>query len=306
MKFMKLYIPFFILATAMLVACNEYEDTVVPGPTVSADNAAVRFLSTNATVIEIDPSVGLSFSLTVVRDNGTAAIDVPITVVTNTKNSFSVPSTLTFPAGTDTVSLTIAMVASAPTGEVLPLEIKFDDAYTNPYKTEYPVYNGKISIVKWNSLGTAQFYDSFSFYSVAEVTLEQRDDMPEIYRISYPYSEAILLDAEWEGWIGGGTQDKITFTVDGENVTWDDFWYTNLIYQGTAGAEIKAYLPSVLDKEGDEQSVVVTDDAESIQYFELYPSFYVDGLGGWGLNVVYLGFPGFDLAGALELPVFGQ
>lgn len=306
MKMNKLYIAFFILTAALFGGCSEFEDTVVPSPTVSKDNPAVRFAADNETIFELDPAVSLSFSLTVLRDNPTGTLEVPVTVVNNPENSFNVPGTVSFAAGESAATLTIAMNASAQTGVTLPFEIKFGDAYTNPYKTEYPVYNGEVSIIKWNNLGTVQFYDSFSFYSVAEVTLEQRDDIPSIYRISNPYSDGILLDAEWDGWLGGSTQNKILYTVDGDNVTWDGFWYTSLLYQGNAGQDIKAYLPSAIKKEGDDQSVVVKDGDGNILYFELYPSIYIDGVGGWGLNAVYVGFPGFDLAGALGLPVYGQ
>lgn len=306
MKINKLYILLLILATT-LVACNEYEDTVVPGPTVSADNPAVRFIPGNATQYEFDPTGELSFVLKVIRDNPTAALEASLTVVTNTENAFEVPASVSFPAGEDTTTLTITVKPDAPTGVSLPLVISIGDQYANPYKKEYSTYTGKVSLIKWNNLGKVHFYDSFSFYSVAEVTLEQRDDIPTIYRITSPYTVGILTEAEWEGWIGGPTQDKILFTVNGNNVTWDKFWYTNLLYQGNATRPIKAYLPSARSAAGaadDALSVVVKDGDGIIQYFELYPYFYIDGVGGWGLNVVYLGFPGYDLAGELGIPVF--
>lgn len=306
MKFNKLNIAFFIVALALLGACSEYTDTVVPSPTVSADNAAVRFGKSNPIKLELDPS-NLTFSVVVRRSNATAALEVPVTVLADTANVFTAPGTLSFPAGVDSVNMQVSMNSSAPTGEPINLQLTFADQYINPYlATGYPIYSSQVTVVKWNNLGTVQFYDSFSFYHVAEVKLEQRDDKPAMYRISSPYKEDILLDAEWTGWIGGTTQDKIVFTVKGSNVTWDKFWYTNLLYQGNAGQEIKAYLPSATGKTGDSQSVVVKDDSGNIQYFELYPYFYIDGVGGWGLNVVYVGFPGYDLSGALGLAVFGS
>lgn len=305
MRFNKLYIAFFILATSLFVACSEYTDTVVPSPTVSADNPAVRFGKSNKIKLELDPS-NLTFGIVVRRSNAAAALEVPVTVLADTAHVFTVPATLSFPAGVDSVSLQVAMNSSAPTGQPINLQLTFGDQYINPYLASgYPIYSSQVTIVKWNNLGTVQFYDSFSFYHIAEVTLEQRDDVKTMYRITSPYKEDILLDAEWTGWIGGMTQEKIIFTVKGSNVTWDKFWYTNLLYNGNAGQEIKAYLPSAIGKTGDTQSVVVKDGG-NIQYFKLYPSFYVDGVGGWGLKPVYVGFPGYDLAGALGLGVFGK
>ena len=305
MKINKLYIAFFILATSLFVACSEYTDTVVPGPTVSADNPAVRFGKSNQIKLELDPS-NLTFAIAVRRSNATAALEVPVTVIADTANVFTVPGTVSFPAGVDSVSLQVAMNSSAPTGVPINLQLTFGDKYINPYITAgYPIYSSQLTVVKWNNLGKVQFYDSFSFYHVVEVTLEQRNDIPTIYRITSPYKEDILLDAGNDGYIGGTTQDKILFTVKGVNVTWDKFWYTNLLYDG-AGTEIKAYLPSAISKTGDSQSVVVKGTDGKIQYFKLYPSFYVDGVGGWGLKVVYVGFPGYDLATAINVPVFGK
>jgi hypothetical protein len=306
MKINKLYIAFFILATSLFVACSEYTDTVVPSPTVSADNPAVRFGKSNKIKLELDPS-NLTFTVAVRRSNATAALEVPVTVLADTAKLFTVPAKLSFPAGVDSVNLQVSMNSSAPTGVPINLQLAFEYPNINPYlATGYPIYSSQVTVVKWNNLGTVQFYDSFSFYHVAEVTLEQRDDVKTMYRITSPYKEDILLDAEWEGWIGGMTQEKIVFTVKGSNVTWDKFWYTNLLYNGNAGQEIKAYLPSAISKTGDAQSIVVKNSSGNIQYFKLYPYFYIDGVGGWGLKPVYVGFPGYDLAGALGLGVFGK
>lgn len=308
MKISKLYIAFFILATSLFVACSEYTDTVVTGAIVSADNPAVRFGNSNKIKVELDPS-NLKFAIAVRRSNATAALEVPVTVLADTANVFTVPGTVSFPAGIDSVSLQVAMNSSAPTGNPINLQLNFGDPYINPYKANgYPIYSGEITIIKFNNLGKVQFFDSFNFYHVVEVTLEQRDDIPTMYRITSPYKEDILLDAGNEGYIGGTTQEKILFTVNGVNVTWDKFWYTNLLYDG-AGTEIKAYLPSAVPpsgKPGDNQSVVVKGTDGKIQYFKLYPYFYVDGVGGWGLKVVYVGFPGYDLATAIKKPVFGK
>ncbi len=291
---------------ALFVGCSDFDDTVELSPEVSDSNAAVRFTPDNKSDFELDPNVSLEITLTVIRDNETAALDVPVVAVLNTEDGFIFPEVLSFAAGEASADLTIRMSDAAPTGVALPFALTFGDDFTNPYKTEYATFYGNVSIIKWNNLGTAQFYDSFSFYKVAEVTLEQRDDKPEMYRINTPYSNGILLDAEWDGWLGGTSQEKITFTVDEQGgITWNDFWYTSLLYQGNAGQDIKAYEPAALEKDVVDPSVVVKNDADAILYFELHPSMYIDGVGGFGEKAVYLGFPGFDLAGALGVPVYG-
>ncbi len=307
MKLNKLYTAVSFVVMAMLFGCSEYEDTVTPSPEVSSSNPEVRFDPENATSYELDPSVSTEFTLTVLRSDASSAIEAPIEVITNDDDSFVFPDAVSFAAGDLTSTITVQMADGAEAGTELSFAITFDEDYINPYLADaYPSFYGTASIIKWNSLGTVQFYDSFTFYKVAEVTLEQRDDVPSMYRISYPYSEGILLDAEWDGWLGGTTQNKITFTVaeDG-SVTWGDFWYTSLLYQGTAGDDIKAYETEALGKEVTDASVAVYD-GDNISYLDLHPYFYIDGVGGWGEYSVYVGFPGFDLAGALGLPVYSE
>ncbi|MDF1571347.1 MAG: hypothetical protein P1P82_06995 [Bacteroidales bacterium] len=304
MKSNRLYIAVIILAAAFFTGCEEYVDTVTPGESFD-DDYAVRFLSSNPKVWELDPIGDLTFALTVTRDNKGTAIEVPLTEVADTSDVFTVPSSLSFAADEDTVTLVVTMDASADKGVVYGLEIEVaEDFSKNPYKIDMPSYSGEIAISVWSTLGTVQFYDAFSFYSVAEVTLEQNGDNTNVYRITSPYKEDILTEAEWGDWIGGTTQDKIVFTVGDDNtVTWEGFYYTNLIYQAVSGQEIKAYEVAELGADPVDPNVAVYDGAD-IQYLELHPYFYIDGVGGYGEYAVYLGMPGYDLAGAIDVPLF--
>lgn len=195
MKINKLYTVFFILAAALLVvACSEYEDTVVPSPTVSADNPAVRFYSENPTQFELDPN-DLSFSLTVVRDNGTAAIEVPVNVVADTASIFNVPGTLSFPAGVDTVSLTITVNTSAPQGEDLGLEIAFDDQYTNPYKAEYPSFKTAIFIkppCPFNEVILNLVFDDYA----SETSWDLKDNTDAVIASGGPWEDGAVAASE--------------------------------------------------------------------------------------------------------------
>ena len=144
------------------------------------------------------------------------------------------------------------------------------------------------------SLGTGQFYDSFTMYSIAEVEVEY-SELFNSYRISNPYSQAILEEAEWIGWIGGKTQDKIEYfrnvTDSITYISWNTNWYLGLLYEGGEGAEIKAYYPSALS------ASLAAGDLESYEHpgydglIVLTPYMYVDGMGGWGLKPCYLSLP---------------
>lgn len=307
MKINKIILAIFVAATTLMVACSEYEDSVVSGPKVSADNPGVFFLKSNANQFEVD-QVALSFTLTVARRNGDAALDVPLTVLSDTGEVFNVPASVTFPAGVDTVSFDITMKPTAVKGDLYGLGIRFGDNYVNDYSNEYGSYYAKSAISIWEEKGTAQFYDAWALYKVAQVRFWQSTQNPNDYRISFPYSEGILLDAEWEGWIGGNTQDYIIFSVygDNSNVKWNKFWYTNLLYEGTAGKFVKAYLPSAINKAGDDQSLAHKDGSGNIDYLILKPYIYIDGTGGYGLQDAYVGFPGYDLAGALGLEIYTE
>ncbi len=307
MKINKLILAIFVAATTLMVACSEYEDSVVSGPTVPADNAGVFFLKSNLNQFEVD-QVGLNFTLKVARRNGDAALEVPLTVLSDTGNVFNVPATVTFPAGVDTVSFDITMKPTAVKGDLYGLGIRFGDNYVNDYNAEYGSYYAKSAISIWEEKGTAQFYDSWAFYKVAQVRFWQSTQNPKDYRISFPYSVGILVDAEWDNWIGGATQDYIIFSVygDNDNVKWNKFWHSNLLYQGSAGKYVKYYLPSAINKVGDLESIAHKDGDGNIDYFTLRPSIYIDGTGGYGLKTVYLGFPGYDLAGALGLEIYTE
>lgn len=306
MKIYKLFLT--LLVATAFIACSEFEDVVVPSPAVADGVQAVRFAPSNKVAFELDPSKELSVSLLLIRNKATAgaAGSFPIEVVSNKDDNFVIPATVSFAAGDTTATIKVMVGSKAPAGADISFGIKVADQNVNPYKTEYGSYYGKVIVVKWNDLGVGVFYDSFAFgtekvsYAVS-VNVQQRDDKKTIYRVNNPYSTAVLNAADWGNWIGGLSQPYILFTVGAVNVTWDNFWYTGLIYNGNAGQYVKAYLPSAIKKTDDKKSIVKKDATGKIQYLELNPSYYVDGVGGWGMNPTYVGFPGYDLVKELNL-----
>lgn len=196
MKISRLYITI-IIATLFFVACDEYEDTVVPSPTVAADNPAARFVSTNATSYELDPAADLSFSLTVVRDNGSNAIEVPVNVITNTENGFVIPSSVSFAAGEDTTTLTIEMSESAPTGQALDFAIAFGEDYVNPYKSEYGSFYGEVSILVWVKYAVGTFESAFFEQSWTQELYNAEGTNK--YRFYDLYVPGYNFDFTWDG-----------------------------------------------------------------------------------------------------------
>ncbi len=249
----KIYLTALIALVAMMGGCQE--DSLVqpePSPIVPENNIGVFFPYSATSIFELAPEEAKEIELTISRQNSNEAVEVPLEMSSETANLFVVPQTVHFAAGQYTTTFKVGF-PEADLGVAYDLDITVEGLeYINPYDKEHPQsVTASVIIIKWNDLGNQLFFDTFSFVSetasyFAEVKLEQRDDIPSVYRISYPYTEA-MWDALDETWAGGRSQDHIFFEVNDKQVTWDKFWYTNLLYQAAPGADIKAYLPSALD-----------------------------------------------------------
>lgn len=188
MRIKKLYIAFFILVAATMVACEEYKDTVEPSPTVSTDNPGVRFYSENPAEFVLEPD-GMSFSLTLVRDKGTGAIEVPLAVVADTAGIFDVPSSVSFAADVDTVIFTVTADENAPKDLSYGLEIEIDDEqYTNPYKAEYPFFKTAVFLkppCAFNEVTLNLVFDGYA----SETTWELMDVSDEVIASGGPWAD---------------------------------------------------------------------------------------------------------------------
>nr|WP_321407922.1 hypothetical protein [uncultured Carboxylicivirga sp.] len=143
MNFNKLYIVFLLTLSALFVGCSEWEDTVESSPNFN-DDSAVRFSIDNSTEIRVNPS-NLSFTLTVNRDNPSSMLEVPIGVITNTDNIFTIPATVSFAAGEETTSFDVTVAETADFDVYYAIELEFGEEYfSNPYKKEYPTYSGQV------------------------------------------------------------------------------------------------------------------------------------------------------------------
>jgi hypothetical protein len=151
----KIVFLYLIIIASSFAACSDYVDIVAPSPVIPADNPAVRFAADNPAALEIEPGT-TSLTLILLRDEDKAgeSLEVALTVRTNTGDLFTVPPSVIFPAGQDTIDLPIGISPDAPAGETLTLEIALDEAYRHPYKAEYGVYTGKISIIRWDLYAT--------------------------------------------------------------------------------------------------------------------------------------------------------
>lgn len=197
MKINRLLIIISFAFATLLVSCEDYEDTVVPSPTVSEDNPAVRFAAENITNYEFEPSV-TEFNLKVIRSNSTSAIEVPVTVTDNTDESFVIPSSISFAAGEDTVMVTIAINhANATPGKDLMIGIKVDEDYINTYKAEYGEYYAHISILNWQKYATGTYYSAFFDQSFTQDLYRAQDT--DKYRFFDLYAVGYNFTFTWDG-----------------------------------------------------------------------------------------------------------
>lgn len=193
----KLIIAVFTLILGLAFACDdEYTDTVEPSPVVGADVPGLSFSDENKSSFEMDPSESPVVSLTIVRNNAAGSLDAPVTVVENTENSFEVPASVSFASGEKTAQLDIPVKADAPTATPLTLELKFDDAYVNPYTASYPHYIGQVILVKWLKYADGTFTSEFFEESWDQELY--REEGANNFRLVDLYEDGTNYEFEWE------------------------------------------------------------------------------------------------------------
>jgi len=290
----------------LVIGCNEEDIVRDPSPVVATDNQTVYFSPKNTTNYELDPAAPTSVTVTLFRKDSTLAAEVPLKVMKNDSNIFVIPATATFAAGKGTTTISVGFPQSK-IGIVYSFEIGVDgEKYLNPYSTTTPVVKVSINRVKWDLVGTGQFYDSWTLYSAPSIDIYY-SGLKKQYRFASPYSNALLVEAEWAEWIGGPTTDYIVFEITaGGNVKFTS-WYLGLNYKGVDGQPVQAFFPSYL---GDIRNVTTYDveDAQSIvdpensKLLILFPRIYIIGVGGYGLKACYISMPGGpDLKTLLKL-----
>lgn len=273
------------LSAVLLASCNTENINVIYTP----DSAGYTFTAsaTSFTLPATDPV----FSVKVFRNSTEGSGTVNISA-TSSHNVFSIPSSLTFESGQGAADLPISLTNEAQIGIVYNLKLTISEEDVSVGGTKD--IDLKINLAyNWISLGMGQFYDSWTLYSIPDVEILQAEGF-ERYRVMHPYTEELLLEAEWDGWLGGPQSEYIEFWVidDEKHVTWDTNWYAGLLYQGDAGSPIKWYYPSALGAslaQHDEKSLFIQD-----KVVRLRPAIYIDNLGGWqnSDNFSYVSLPG--------------
>lgn len=291
------YLYLFLLGVCGIVASCGNDDDYNAGEPTAVDCPALTFGADNVKSVELDPVEPTVATITVYREKKDDEASYSIQVLSNTEDVFSVPRTVNFASGATEAEVTVSF-DKAEIGKPYTLEIALNaedvDAYSSNTYTSY-VYT--CTRVKWNEVGKGQWLDGFWYGFWDEVTIQQRDDLPNVYRINNPYTNELV--EEYEETTATYT-DYIVFTLSKTGfVSWDSFFYINT-FNTEEGAELKGYYPSALKSslaDLNELSYAEFDDDDNIRYFTIAPYWYMDGIGGWGADYpCYLAFPGVDLA----------
>ena len=271
------------LFVVLLASCN----TEKINPIYTPDAAGYSFTAkaSSFTLPATDPV----FSIKVFRNTTEGSATVTLTSQAS-HNVFSIPASLTFESGEGAADLKIAMTSEAAIGVTytLKLSIASQDASIGAVKD----IDVKVNLAyNWISLGNGQFCDTWTLYSIPTVEIRQAEGFDR-WRVMQPYTKELLLEAEWEGWLGGPQSAYIEFWQEGDFLKWDTNWYAGLLYQGDAGSIIKHYYPSALGSSlaaYDELSKFIMDKVARLR-----PAVYIDGVGGWhnSNNYCYVSLPG--------------
>ncbi|MDD2617656.1 MAG: hypothetical protein PHT87_02540 [Bacteroidales bacterium] len=280
------------LGAFLWTSCTEDIPVREESPAANPESMQVYFPNSQKNNYELPPTV-FEVNIDLKREKYAEAATVRIIETSDLADAFTVPETVSFAAGDSVTTLTITF-DSLEQFKSYQVSFKVEDDYINPYVVNAKGTSDFNLYIQHNDYmpvgdGNGQLYDAFTLYSVADVKISY-SEKKDVYRITNPYSEALLLEAEWEGWLGGPITENIEIQITAEEkVTWD-FWYIGLTYQG-GGIPIKAYFPSYLD-----DSFADLNDLSGVideNLLELHPYFYVDGLGGFGTDYpVYISMPG--------------
>lgn len=271
------------LFVVLLASCN----TEKINPIYTPDAAGYSFTAkaSSFTLPATDPV----FSIKVFRNTTEGSATVTLTSQAS-HNVFSIPASLTFESGEGAADLKIAMTSEAAIGVTytLKLSIASQDASIGAVKD----IDVKVNLAyNWISLGNGQFCDTWTLYSIPTVEIRQAEGFDR-WRVMQPYTKELLLEAEWEGWLGGPQSAYIEFWQEGDFLKWDTNWYAGLLYQGDPGSIIKHYYPSSLGAslaDYNELSKFIMDKVARLR-----PAVYIDGVGGWHTsnNYCYVSLPG--------------
>ena len=301
MKLNKIFTIATLAASALFATSCSDDVPEYAGPgawDADANYANVYFPVTSKSEM-VDPTAETVSTVTVARRNVSAAATIPVKVIENEGNVFSV-SDAVFAAGDTTTTVTI----SYPTAEIgtpYKLVIGFEGSDKVSSYSKNVAFTYTVQRVKWNSLGEGKFTDNWYFEMSWPVEILQRDDDKSYYRIVDPYgptegpnrSEYVELHVMKKGDVINGVTLSQAGVVDWYRI---NTGYVNSNY----GEEVWALHPKNFTSKDPElcyNSYVsgLLDNGNPGQ-FTLSCMYYMFGVGGWDATTdkaIIINLPGF-------------
>lgn len=201
-----------MIGAGMLTSCDDTKDFDGYTEYDGKDTKDIFFPSTTPTSYKLNPEGG-TITLTLMRSDNADEVTVPITVqkvsddddevsaAAETSEAITIPTSVTFPAGSSSANINITYVSFADSG------LEYDEAQdyilsiSSSYQSVFAAGDVEIEISMvypspWTTLGMAKYTDYFigTFFGVDDLTYEleisENDLTPGLYRLLNPYGEA--------------------------------------------------------------------------------------------------------------------
>lgn len=267
MKLFNKYMLVALLGGIALTSCSD-DDNYSAGPQNEGEAVSFGTISASESVT-YRPADATSISFTAYRADGTAAVDVPLTVVENENDRFVIPSSIHFNAGETETEIEISF-PDIELGETAAFEIAIADGYQNLYATN-TLRRDITRDYNWLSY-TGVLNDDWIGLMDSPVVIQHADGYNR-WRVVDPYAEyfvAMEMDPDYVHYA-----QYINFTVNtDQSVTFETF--VSDVYSD--GNQIYGYWPLELSES-------LTAEAAKSQALDSYnvqlaPYYYIPAIGG--------------------------
>lgn len=199
---------FWVMAVCGLTmtACSDVPDRE-PSPEIPANCNGVYFDENYKIIKELEPEAATIIDVKISREKSTEAIDVPLKVIEDKNNVFSVPESVSFAAGESTTTVSISF-NNAPLGVTHKLLWALEGEDVNVYSQNISTIQVEVTRVKWDPIDTTILVDALvgKFYGVGYpmpfyVTgeLATYPDGSQRVRLLNPYNSGVATGNDADG-----------------------------------------------------------------------------------------------------------
>lgn len=234
--------------------CSQYNETLAPGA--------------NEIVIPVDRT----------NNTGEETLAITFTPGDGCPSDITVPSQVTFPAGSNTTNIVISIAdAMPPYSYTGTLEFSGNASYAGISALSL---NCAVSYT-WTSIGTGTFFDAWVMEGSEEFSVEilQAEGFNR-WRVMQPYAAYYASDAaktDWENWIASSGPSYIEFWEVADGSLMFNAYFSGLNYQAVDDQPINVYPYTALSS-----GVPGYDIWYAPGFAVLSPIYYIPGVGGFG------------------------